>query len=1507
MLLRDCLRFWLRSLARSRHVPMRRPALRRLRSSVESLEDRCLPATLTLNPVTLAGPVSAGLYSGPVDTFTETGRTGVQASDFQALIDWGDHTPLSVGMVQTQNDGSFEVLGSHTYHEGIALPTVAVTDEVAHITSRALSASWSTAASMPTPRAGLAAVAGPHGRIYAFGGENISGYLNTVEVYDATDNTWSTAAPMPTPRHFLAAAAGPDGRIYAFGGENISGYLNTVEVYNPTANTWSTAAPMPTARFALAAVAGPDGRIFVLGGNSGGDFLDTVGVYDPVANAWSTAAPMPTAREGLAAVAGPDGRIFVFGGANSSGDLLDTVEVYNPTTNNWSTAAPMPTARDGLAAVAGPDGRIFVFGGASRSAVVNTVEVYDPTANTWSTAAPMPTTRFALAAVAGPDGRTYILGGFQSSTSTALQNTVDTLSIQPVHVLHGSLTAGTINIALTEEAPFNGAVVHFESTNTLEKATDFTAVIHWGDCTPDNTGTVTGGFGQFTVSGSHTYALPGNLPLTVDITDTAGVHITAAGSLRWQSAAAMPGAFQLQATTVGADGRIYVAGGFHGLDGPVSNSLFAYDTTTASWSTLADMPTARFGLAAATGSDGRVYAIGGYNNGVLNTVEAYDPVSDTWFSAAPLPTAAFYVSAVAGQGGRIYVFGGQDASGNALNTLQVYDPATNTWSSGQPMPTARFGLATVVAPDGRIYAIGGSDTNGNVLTTVEVYDPAANSWSSVASIPTAREWLAAAVGPDGLIYATGGYNSGALNTVEIYNPISNSWATGASLPTAVFGLTVALGPDGLLYTMGGYTSLSSVASVNVLNPSTQVAALPASRLVLTGFPSAVAGTPETFTVSAEDAYGNIVTGYSGTVSFSASGVAKLPAPAQLTNGSGSFTATLFSAGLQSLSVSDGTLSGQENDIIITPASPDTTSLNAPLTVSPSTPSFGQLVSVTAKVNDTSAAATATPDGGFVIFSDNGRQIGVALLSNGSATINTTFTGGSQFLSATYTGNSNFLGSGTATLTTLNVTRLPTSVALSTTPANSVQAGQSVTLSAQVSGPAGIVTFYDGSTALGAVVVDVGASVVTCTVPSLAFGTRTLSATFSPADILDYAPSSSSLPFTVTAAAPANIVAASGSGQSVPTGSAFAASLVATVSDQFGNPVAGVSVTFSAPASGASAGFLGSSTVTTNPQGQASVAVEANSKGGIYNVLASLPGLTAASFSLTNLFATTTTLKANTSHLVFGQSVLLTSTVTVPAGMGRTTGSVTFFEDGDPVGTVSLVKGSARLLVSNLDVGSDSFTASYNGNAIYAASSSSSLTTNMTQAATRTKLTTSSATPQFGDMVTLTASLWAVARGSGIPSGTVTFMDGSTLLGTATLDDGAASFSTSALALGGHAITAVYGGDDNFLASTSAALNETVVQAQVNVQLSASPTSASQGTPITFSVAVVPVNGGTTAPTGAITLFDGSRALGTVTLSGGSATLTISNLKNGTRSITAFYSGDSDFLSAISAALSVTIG
>jgi hypothetical protein len=137
-------------------------------------------------------------------------------------------------------------------------------------------------------------------------------------------------------------------------------------------------------------------------------------------------------------------------------------------------------------------------------------------------------------------------------------------------------------------------------------------------------------------------------------------------------------------------------------------------------------------------------------------------------------------------------------------------------------------------------------------------------------------------------------------------------------------------------------------------------------------------------------------------------------------------------------------------------------------------------------------------------------------------------------------------------------------------------------------------------------------------------------------------------------------------------------------------------------------------------------------------------------------------------------------------------------------------------------------------------------------------------------VTFTASVTATV---GTPTGSVTFFDGSTQLGSAALSTGSASFTTSALASGSHTITAVYSGDTNFATLTSAILTQTVESytigtpsggsssatvspgGQANFMLAVSPPTV--GAPLTFTVTGLPV--GTTATFSPSTVPAGSGA------------------------------------------------
>jgi hypothetical protein len=218
----------------------------------------------------------------------------------------------------------------------------------------------------------------------------------------------------------------------------------------------------------------------------------------------------------------------------------------------------------------------------------------------------------------------------------------------------------------------------------------------------------------------------------------------------------------------------------------------------------------------------------------------------------------------------------------------------------------------------------------------------------------------------------------------------------------------------------------------------------------------------------------------------------------------------------------------------------------------------------------------------------------------------------------------------------------------------------------------------------------------------------------------------------------------------------------------------------------------------------------------------------------------------------------------------------------------------------LALGSHSITASYGGDANFTASTSTTLTQTVKPASSTT--VASSLNPStFGQAVTFTATVTAT---SGTPTGTVIFKNGTTTLGTGTLSAGKAAFTTAALTVGTHSITAVYSGDANFAGSTSPALSQVVKQAATTTSVVSSMNPSGLGQAVTFTATVKPATSGT--PTGTVTFKDGATTLGTGTLSGGKATFTTSALTLGSHSITASYGGDANFTASTSTTLTQTV-
>jgi hypothetical protein len=198
-------------------------------------------------------------------------------------------------------------------------------------------------------------------------------------------------------------------------------------------------------------------------------------------------------------------------------------------------------------------------------------------------------------------------------------------------------------------------------------------------------------------------------------------------------------------------------------------------------------------------------------------------------------------------------------------------------------------------------------------------------------------------------------------------------------------------------------------------------------------------------------------------------------------------------------------------------------------------------------------------------------------------------------------------------------------------------------------------------------------------------------------------------------------------------------------------------------------------------------------------------------------------------------------------------------------------------------------------------------------ASTTALTASPTSVTAGTSVTLTATVTGPSGNTAVPTGTITFLDGTTSLGTGSLNgSGVVTLAIKTLIVGAHSITAAYGGDSYFAASSSSTATVTVIAGTITpmtsaTQLTTSATSIVSGTSVIFTASVVGPSGNTTVPTGTVTFLNGTASIGTGALNGsGVATLSISTLPVGTASINASYGGDANFASSTSSAVAVTV-
>ncbi|XP_054153782.1 kelch-like protein 17 [Oppia nitens] len=255
---------------------------------------------------------------------------------------------------------------------------------------------WQPIKSLSNERSSLALIEYDN-RLWAIGGKNLSGSLDTVETYNIVTRLWSKQSPLNIARYSFGTAV-IDNILYVCDGNNYQPnqndpILSSCEYYSMETGEWHLGWTMTMARTDFALVAHND-YLYAIGcyfGNFDKGYIQSMERYNTRTKQWQPMANMPTKRNAFGAWSFMD-KIYVCGGydennSNSyraSSSAMSSCETYDSRANNWTTIASMNTKRYDFQLVA-IDNVLYALGGQSTN---GTVEQYDYTTNLWSYTTP---------------------------------------------------------------------------------------------------------------------------------------------------------------------------------------------------------------------------------------------------------------------------------------------------------------------------------------------------------------------------------------------------------------------------------------------------------------------------------------------------------------------------------------------------------------------------------------------------------------------------------------------------------------------------------------------------------------------------------------------------------------------------------------------------------------------------------------------------------------------------------------------------------------------------------------------------------------------------------------------------------------------------------------------------------------------------------------------------------------------------------------------------------------
>jgi hypothetical protein len=490
-------------------------------------------------------------FSGAVATFANTGYAGNPASDFTAMIDWGDGT-IDAGTVGG-TPGSYTVTGSHTYlDEGAYAPLVTLSEDTPGNASATASSTIAVAegdsgtlqAATISATEGQAFSGAVAGFTDGFLGQAADDFTSSINWGDGTTTT--------------GTVTGGNGSFTISGSHTYADegtFSVTASFSDDPPSTLTNVSIVSTAIVADADVLAGAGMS--LTATEGASFSGTVATFANTGYAgnlpddFTAQIDWGDGTVGSGTVTGTAGDYTVSGSHSylEEGTYAPLVTLSDEAPGNATATASstMVVADAALSAkgtsIAAIEGQAFtgmVVASFTDADPLGTATDYTATID-WGdgTSADTGTVSVNGSGFQVSGSHTYAEEGTGSVTVTITDAGGSTATANStVTVADAALSTSGTTVAATEGQALAGAIVaNFTDADPLGTATDYTATIDWGDGTTDTGSVTSNGSGGFQVSGTHTYAEEGTNSVTVSIADLGGSTATASSTVNVADAA----------------------------------------------------------------------------------------------------------------------------------------------------------------------------------------------------------------------------------------------------------------------------------------------------------------------------------------------------------------------------------------------------------------------------------------------------------------------------------------------------------------------------------------------------------------------------------------------------------------------------------------------------------------------------------------------------------------------------------------------------------------------------------------------------------------------------------------------------------------------------------------------------------------------------------------------------------------------------------------------------------